>query len=428
MTKLAILGGDAAVRDPLRPYRTMSGRERQAVIDVIDADCLSGFYGSWGEQFFGGPKVCAFEEAWKTRFKCKHAVSVNSATTGLMAAVGAAGVGPGDEVIVPPYTMSATAISPLVYGGIPVFADIEDETFCLDVDAVRKLLTSRTRAIIAVNLFGHPARLHELRKLADERGIVLIEDNAQGPLSEENSRYAGTIGHIGVFSLNYHKHIHTGEGGVCVTDDARLGRRLQLIRNHGENVVEDLAIDDLTNHIGFNFRMTELSAAVGLVQLDRAEEHIGRRVHLAQALSSGLDGLEGITVPKVRVGCGHVYYVWAVRLDERRLGVSRALFSRALAAEGFPHGVGYVRPLYLLPVFQKKLAIGGDGFPFNLGAPDYSRGICPVAERLHERELIGLEVCAYDVSESQIQQLVGAFRKVHAHRAELNSLAETGHA
>lgn len=419
---LALLGGEAAVRDGLVPYRTMSSRERQAVIDVIDADCLSGFYGSWGDQFLGGPKVREFEAAWCARFGCRHAITVNSATTGLMAAVGAVGVGPGDEVIVPPYTMSATAMAVVAYGGIPIFADIEEETFCLSIDAVRKALTRKTKAIIAVNLFGHPARLHELRVLADEHGIKLIEDNAQGPLATENDRFAGTIGHIGVFSLNYHKHIHTGEGGVCVTDDDDLANRLQLIRNHGENVVEHLPINDLTNLVGFNYRMTELSAAVGLVQLDRANEHIGRRVRLAETLTAGVQGLDGLTAPVVRAGCRHVYYIWTLRVDAEHLGVSRSLFSRALAAEGIPHGAGYVRPLYLLPTFQKRIAIGSSGYPFNLGSPCYDKGICPVAERMHEQELLGFEVCAYDVSDAQMAQMVDAIRKVHAQRFQLRDL------
>jgi perosamine synthetase len=419
MSKLALLGGTPTIGEPLRPYRTMSARERQAVIDVVDSDCLSGFYGSWGDQFLGGPKVREFEQAWAKRFGCRHAISVNSATSGLVAAIGAAQVGPGDEVIVPPYTMSATAIAPLAYGGVPVFADIDGDTFCLSVDAVRSAVTPRTRAIIAVNLFGHPARLHELRRLADELDLILIEDNAQGPLASEDGRYAGTIGHIGVFSLNYHKHIHTGEGGVCVTDDDELATRLQLIRNHGENVVEHVDLPNLVNHIGFNFRMTELSAAVGLVQLDCADEHVGRRVRLAEALTNGLAGLEGIATPVVREGCRHVYYVWTMRVDERRLGISRETFSKAVAAEGFPHGVGYVRPLYLLPVFQQRMAIGRNGFPFGQSAPSYAKGLCPVTERLHERELIGFEVCAYDISEAKLAQLVSAVRKVHDQREQL---------
>ena len=124
------------------------------------------------------------------------------------------------------------AVSPLFYGGIPVFVDIENDYFCLDVNKVAERITDKTRAIIAVNLFGHPAQLIELRRLADSKGIYLIEDNAQAPLAHENGSQTGTIGHIGVASLNYHKHIHTGEGGVCTTNDDNLAQRLMLIRNH----------------------------------------------------------------------------------------------------------------------------------------------------------------------------------------------------
>lgn len=156
---------------PLPAYSTLGEEEVQAVVDVMRSGCLSGFYGSWGEQFMGGPVVQRFEAGWAARFGVAHAVSMNSATSGLYAAMGAIGLQPGDEVIVPPYTMSATALAPLVYGGIPVFADIEPDMFCLDPAAVRAALSSRTRAILAVNLFGHPARLAELRAIADEHDL-----------------------------------------------------------------------------------------------------------------------------------------------------------------------------------------------------------------------------------------------------------------
>lgn len=416
--QLALHGGKPTLGD-LRPYLSISQDETERVIEVLRSGCLSGFYGSWGDQYHGGPRVREFESAWANRFGVRHAVSVNSATSGLFAALGAIGISPGDEVIVPPTTMSATVMAPLVYGGIPVFADIEPETFTLDPDAVRAALSPRTRAILAVNLFGHPARLTELRELADRRGLHLIEDNAQGPLAREGDRYAGTIGHIGVFSLNYHKHIHTGEGGVCVTDDDGLAQRLAMIRNHAENVVEPLAIQDLTNLIGFNYRMTELNAAVGLAQLAEAERHIGRAERIGCTLTEGIRGLTGLTPPVVRSGCRHVYYVWAMRYDENAVGVSRQRFSEALAAEGFPHFTGYVRPLYLLPVFQKRMAIGRHGFPFTLSDVRYEKGMCPVAERMYHSEFVGFECCAYAVDDETAQRLVQAIRKVHAGRSEL---------
>ena len=414
--KLALHGGQPVIDHPLPPDSTIGEAEFDAVRRVFQRGALSGFYGSWGEEFLGGVEVRQFEKAWGERFDVPHVVSVNSATSGLYAAMGALGISPGNEVIVPPFTMSATVMAPLIYGGIPVFVDIEPETFCLDVEKVAAAITPQTRAIIAVNLFGHPAQLHELAALAWSRGIALVEDNAQGPMATESDSYAGTVGDIGVFSLNYHKHIHTGEGGMCVTRDAGLALRLQAIRNHAENIVAPAAIADPVNMIGYNYRMTEMSAAVGIAQLARIEAEVSRRQCLAERLSAGLAGLEGITPPIVRTGCRHVYYVWTARLDEDRLGVSREKFSQALAAEGFPHFAGYVQPLYLLPVFQKRVAIGRDGWPFTLSDRQYFKGMCPVAEQMYERELHCFETCAFRIDDQDLDDLIAAFRKVHASR------------
>ena len=419
MSELALLGGAPVLPEPLPPYRSIGEPEREAVAEVLESGCLSGFYGSPGPEFLGGPKVRAFEEAWAERLGVKHAVSVNSATSGLVAAMGAVGVSPGDEVVVPPWTMSATVMAPLAYGGIPVFADIEPDTFCLDVDAVKAALTPRTRAIVAVNLFGHPAPLAELRELADRRGVRLVEDSAQAPLGEERGRSCGTVGHIGVFSFNFHKHVHTGEGGMCVTGDDDLARRLQLVRNHGENAAAWLGVRDLVNMIGFNLRMTELSAAVGLAQLRRMEEHVAVRERLAAMLTDGVADLDGLTPPRPRPGCRHNYYCWTLRYDADAVGVSRDVFSRALHAEGFPHSVAYVEPLYLLPVFQERIALGRDGFPFTLTERRYDKGLCPVVERLHEREAILFEPCAWQVSDTDGERLAAAVRKVHDRAGEL---------
>lgn len=417
--RLAIAGGGPVIAGPLPPDVTIGDEEAAAAMRAFKRGSLSAFYGSWGPEFLGGEEVKAFEAEWAAKFEVPHVISVNSATSGLIAALGAIGLSPGDEVIVPPYTMSATAMAPLFYGGIPVFVDIEQETFCLDPAKVAEAITGKTRAIIVVNLFGHPARLAELAALAKARGIALIEDNAQGPLASEDRRYAGTISDIGVFSLNYHKHIHTGEGGMCVTRDPELALRMQAIRNHAENIVEPAGIADPVNMIGQNYRMTELSAAVGRTQLGKIEEEVGRRQRLAEHLSEGLRGLEGLTVPHIRPGCRSVYYAWALKVDEAKLGVSRADFSAALTAEGFPHSTGYVQPLYMLPVFQKRIAIGRDGWPFTLTDRQYHEGLCPVAETMYRKELMLFEPCAYRVDEALADRLVLAIRKVHARRHEI---------
>jgi perosamine synthetase len=416
---LAILGGPAAISGPLSPYPSISEKEIDAVVEVMRSGHLSGFFGSWDEGFYGGPRIREFEHAWCERFGAKHSVSVNSNTSGLHAAMGAIGISPGDEVIIPATTMSATAMAPLIYGGIPVFADIEGDTFCVDPESVKANMTGKTRAVIAVNLFGHPARLHELRALCDARGIYLIEDNAQAVLASEQGKQCGTIGHIGVFSLNYHKHIHTGEGGMCTAENDRLAERLRMIRNHAESVVGPAGVNDLVNMVGFNLRMTELSAAVGLAQLTDIGRHLGLRRQLGTALSAGISDIEGIQTPVVRAGCEHSYYTWMAKYDERSMGVSRATFVEALQSEGVPCFSGYVRPLYMLPIFQKRVAIGRDGFPFNLSDRRYEPGQCPTAERLFEKEFIGIECCAWKIDDELPAMFIDAFRKVCEARSDL---------
>jgi len=419
MSNLALLGGKAEVRGALRPFRALGDRERALVNEVMDGGLLSGFYGSWGDEFWGGPMVKRLEGLWCDALGARHVVSVNSATSGLFAAAGAIGLSPGDEVICPPTTMSATAVAPMFYGAVPVFVDIEDETFCLDVAATEAAIGPKTRAIFVVNLFGHPARLAELRALADRHGIFLVEDNAQGPFAMENGKPAGTIGHIGVFSLNVHKHIQTGEGGLCVTEDEDLALRMQLIRNHGENVVGDVEVEDIANTPGLNFRMTELSAAVGVGQIERADEIIGGRVAIAEHLTAGIGEIEGFKVPAVRADCRHVYYVWTADMDPDALGIRRETLLAALHAEGVPAAGGYVPPLYRLPMFRERRAIGRDGFPFAGSNRSYADGLCPVAERLHETGFVTYEICGFDPDAEQLDQMVAAFHKVFAGREQL---------
>ena len=426
MSQLALLGGKAIVTEPLRVYQSIGTQEAQAVAKVMQSGNLSAFIGKLGEAFYGGPAVKEFESAWAQKFKVKHAVSVNSATSGLFAAMGAIGLNPGEEVIVPPYSMSATAMAPLIYGGIPVFADIEADTFCLDPDDVLRKITSKTKAILAVNLFGHPAQLHRLKEIAKQKGIFLIEDNAQGPLATENGKFAGTIGDIGVFSLNYHKHIHTGEGGVCTTDNDELAVKLQLIRNHGENAVAPLELNDISNMIGFNYRLTELGAAIGIEQLKKADHLVGGREKLAKYLIDNLSQLPGIKPAMVRPDCRHVFYVLPFKYDASILGISRQTFCKALAAEGFPMISGYVDPLYWLPTFQKKIAFGNSGYPFNLGKVNYDKGLCPVVERMHYSELMYYGICSYDLTNLQMKQFVDAFHKVYEKRTELKAVEQPG--
>ena len=186
--------------------------------------------------FFGGPKVQEFEQTWSERLGANYTVSVNSATSGLYAACAAAGFGPGDEVIVSPYTMSASAIAPVVNGAIPVFADIDPRNILSFCENYRATHHASYKGHNCRHIFGGPAEMAPIIQLAKKHNLVVIEDCAQAPMGRYNGKNLGLIGDMGVFSLNYHKHIHTGEGGLIVTNQDKYAERLQLVRNHAEAV------------------------------------------------------------------------------------------------------------------------------------------------------------------------------------------------
>lgn len=434
MAHLAISGGSPLRSTPFPERRTMGEAEKAAVLEVMDSDTLSGFFGSPGDQWLGGKKVKQFERKWAERYGFRHAISVNSWTTGLMTAIGAIGIEPGDEVIVSPYTMSASATSALFYGGIPVFADIDPNTFNITAATIEPVITPRTKAIMVVHIFGQSAEMDDIVALAHRHGIKVIEDAAQAPGVHYRGKPVGTIGDIGGFSLNYHKHIHTGEGGMLVTNDDDLALRCQLIRNHGENLVEAQGVDLLANTMGSNYRLTELQAAIGVAQLDRLEGYLAHRRRLAKHLDQALQNLEGIQAAYVAPGAEHAYYLYPIKYDATVTGVPRDVFARAVNAElPTPHTVeqrglieAYVRPLYLAPMYQQRIALGSKGFPWTHrsdGQYDYSKGICPVVERMYESQLLLTPLVREPLVEQDMEDLANAIRKVLEHRSELHKLA-----
>jgi dTDP-4-amino-4,6-dideoxygalactose transaminase len=409
--RLALLGGEPAVRRPIPPYDPIGAEEAQAALRVVESGALSLFVGEPGDDFLGGPQVRAFEEEWAARFDVPHAISVNSATSGLIAAVGACGVRAGDEVIVSPYSMSASASCVRVFGGTPVFADVDPETFTLDPASVERRLTDRTKAILVVDLAGQAADLDELVALARPRGIRVIEDAAQAAGALYRGRWVGTLADIGVFSLNAHKTIHTGEGGMCVTGDPDLALRLQLIRNHGEAVVEGLAVHDAESILGFNFRLGEIEAAIGRVQLARLDGLVRARQEIAAEYDERLGALPGLRVPVVPEDRTHVYYTYMLRVDGETAGVDRRRLVAALRAEGVPCAEGYARPLYLQPLYRAEWP-GKDG-------RTYGEGLCPVAERLYERELFYHQYLYEALREPWLEEICHAFEKVWDNREAL---------
>ena len=355
-----MLGGPPVCGEAWPPSNAIGEEEKRAVLEILDSGVLSRFLGAPGPDFLGGPRVRRLEEEWAERFGTRHAVSFNSLTSGLQACIGAAGIEPGDEVVVPPLTMSASATCVITYGGIPVFADVDPRTLCLDPASVEERISSRTRAIVVVHLFGHPADMDGLMEVARRHGLTVIEDAAQAPGARYRGRPVGTIGELGGFSLNYHKTIQSGEGGVIVTDDDDLAQRLRLIRNHGEMIVESLEVADLANTFGGNLRMTEIEAAIALEQLRKLEALTRPRLELAAYLDeriARLSGIEpqGLSAPK---GSSHVYYFYAMFYEEAKVGVPRSLFAEAVRAEGIQLREWYAPPVYWAPMYRDRIAFG----------------------------------------------------------------------
>ncbi len=428
MPKLAIKGG-TPVRTELFPaYNTIGSEEKEAVMKVLDSGNLSQFLGAWHKDFYGGPTVQQFESDWASAFNCKYAISVNSNTSGLFSAIGACGIQAGDEVIVSAYTMSASALAPIIYGAVPVFADVDDNNFGLCPESIERCITPRTKAILVVHIFGNPAKMDEIMRIAKKHNLCVIEDCAQAPLASYKDQEVGTIGDIGIFSLNYHKHIHTGEGGVLTTNNDELAERIYLIRNHGENIVEPKGVENVFNSHGFNFRMTEMEAAVGIQQLKKLPGLIDQRIGNAAKLETALSKIEGIQTPVIEEGSKHVFYVQALRFDQEKIGVDRNTFVNALKAE-IPSavlredtpliGAGYVKPLYLQPLYQQRATHCSFNCEKYKGEVDYSKGICPNVEKLHFHELVTHEYMRPGMSDKDIADVIEAFNKVALNVEEL---------
>ena len=414
--KLALFGGPKAIPKPFKRYNPIGKEEVAVAKAVVESGVLSKFLGCWDPDFFGGPKVQEFERQCEVYFGVKHAVTVNSWTSGLIAAVGAVGIEPGDEVIVSPWTMCATATAILQWNAIPVFADIEAETFCLDPVSVEANITPHTRAIMAVDIFGHSADMDVLMAIARRYGLKIITDTAQAPGTYYKGKMTGTMANVGGYSLNYHKHIHTGEGGILVTNDDEIAERLQLIRNHAEAVVEDKGVTNLCNMMGHNFRLGEIESAIGIEQLKKLKGLVAGRQRIAERLTQGLSGFPGLRVPVVKPDCTHAYYIYPMVLDVEQLGASRARIIEALEAEGVVGLTAGYTNLHMLPMYQKKMAYGSKGFPWTSEIchreVSYQKGICPVAENLHEKSFIGFEMCVHELNDDDVDLIVKAFKKV----------------
>ena len=418
MDKLALFGGEPTISTEFPRYNSLGKEEVEAAQAVIESGVLSQYIGACHEDFLGGPKVKEFEAAICEYFNVKHAVTVNSWTSGLVAAIGAIGIEPGDEVIVTPWTMSASATAILHWNAIPVFADIDPLTYNLCPSSIEENITPYTKAIMVADIFGLSADMNAINALARKHNLKVISDTAQAPGAEYYDRFAGTCADIGGFSLNYHKHIHTGEGGILVTNDDDLAEKLQLIRNHAEVVVAGNGRKDIVNMVGHNFRLGEIECAIGIEQLKKLPAILAERQGLANLLTDKLKDLPGLILPEVPAGSTHVYYVFPMQIDENIIVVSREEICDALMAEGV-NVMRQYQNIHLLPMYQQKIAFGSNGFPwtseFCKRDVSYVKGICPIAEKLQDNSFFGIGMCVYDLNEGHIGLISEAFHKVWSH-------------
>jgi perosamine synthetase len=424
--RLAINGGPPVRTKPWLDNFTTGPEEKQAACRVLDGGYLSLFEGSYTPDppfsFLGGPEVQELERRWCEYYGARYAVSMNSATSGLYAAIGALGLGYGDEVIVSPYTMTACATCTLVYGAIPIFADVCLDTGSLDPASIEARLTDRTRAIVVVHQFGIPADMDPILVLAKKHNLKIIEDCAQAHGAQYRGKYVGTMGDIGVFSLNVNKTIQVGEGGVCLTNDEELRYRLALIRNHGEAVVGPASYEKITNMIGFNYRLTELAAAIATEQLKKLDGFNRIRLDYVAYLNEALGKYEFLrTPPSCPHGqgcqaCQGTYYVYPLRFLPEAIGVEREEFVKVINAEGLRFYQGYVQPLYFQPVYQNKQAFK-HGYPFtapeNRGiATNYYAGACPNAEKLYFKQMLINEHVRLPHTMDDMRDIAKSFDKV----------------
>ena len=268
----AIIGGNPAIKYKFKNANYIGIEEKRAVNRVLNSGILSGFIGAWVPEFYGGKEVLRLEKNWSKYFKVRHSVSMNSATSCLIAAIGALNIQPGDEVIIPPTTMTASAAAILFYNAIPVFVDICPNTFCIDPNKLEKSITKKTKAIVVVNIYGQTAAWKKIKKIARKYNLIVIEDAAQAMGAYFKNQHAGTFGKISAFSTHPFKNLNgLGDGGFIITNEKRLYDKIKLYRNHG------LRGRDNVEMIGVNSRLDSLNAEVLNYRLKKLNNVINKR-------------------------------------------------------------------------------------------------------------------------------------------------------
>ena len=412
--RLAIFGGEPVRRRPFPSISDASGRdvgddELRLLAEVIKSGRLFRY---------DGAKVKQFEEEFTKYFGVKYAIASTSGTAAIHIALGALRLNPGSEVITSPITDMGTAIPIIAQNMIPIFADVDLETYNIEPGDVERRITEKTKAIIPVHLFGQPCDLDPIIEIAEKKGLYVVEDCAQAQLAEYRGRLAGSIGDLGCFSFQQSKHMTTGDGGVTVTNDDELAYRARLFMDKGWDRFVKGPYPRTYPSFGFNYRMTELQGAVALAQLRKLRGVVERRRNVASLLTKLIDGVRGVYPPKILDGVKHSFWLYPVRMDREVLKISAEEFAKALNAEGVPAGAGYIgRPIYMAPIFLEKKVYGESSCPFNCplygGKVEYREGLCPNAEKVL-KETVTLP-CNEFFTEEDVKDIANAIEKVSSY-------------
>ena len=368
------------------PHPIVEQDEIDAVNKVLKSGMFSGFRANQ-EGHLGGSAVIALEDAFKAYHNIKYAISFNSATSALHTACIACSPYPmQNEFLVSPFTFSASASCVRMARGIPVFADIDEKTFCIDTKRCQPLY-DRTKCIIPVHLMGHPADMGKVRQLAITHNLKIIEDACQALGAEYGGVKVGTLGDCGVFSFNQSKPISCGEGGMLITNDDKIAEVSRAVRNHGEVSCPDLKI------LGYNYRMGEMEAALALAQFRKLDERNNRRIELANHLTKALHKIWGLTPPYVAPDCKHVYYTYGVKYDQKKIGMPKIEFQQKLIEGGVYFGLGNQKPLHLYPFYGGR------------------EGQLLVAERI-SRELMFTDILRYPMTIENVDEIIDIIKDV----------------
>ena len=404
--KLALDGGEKAVKHSYPHPLRWGDPEREQLLEMLKQSSL--FY-------WKGPRTKLLIERFQKHYPLKYVQTCSSGTAALHIAVGAAGIGPGDEVITTPISDIGTVIGILFQQAVPVFAELEPNTYNLSAANVEQKITPKTKAIIVVHLAGNSCDMNPLKALADKHGLILIEDCAQAWGTTYRGQPTGTIGHIACFSLQDSKLITAGDGGLVASSDPRFGPALQKF---GDKGMDRLNQQDSFAVLAANYRMSEPQAAVAAAQMERMENIAATRARLGNLLTKEISGIAGIQPHQVHPEDRCSYWFYMLRIQPEKFRCDAAKFAKALQAEGAACAAGYIpTPLYRFPVFQKHAFFAGRWPIKELGLTtmDYTKVNCPEAEAI-------LKTCVRVIiseamDEDYIHAVAQAIRKVAKHFA-----------